>query len=145
MLDAILSFLPLASLYQMRSINRATCRTIEYMDEFVNKYSEALLLLNKAPSPSKKILKAKQFYKKSKQPKRTGEHERAAARESDNRRNVTESTDDKMDAIRAFPILLTPRGIALDMSRLAPTKPQSQTTCYGKKKPPLIKKNKQKN
>ena len=51
MFDEILSFLPLASLYQMRSINRATCRTIEYMDEFVNKYSEALLLLNKAPSP----------------------------------------------------------------------------------------------
>ena len=51
MFDGILSFLPLASLYQMRSINRATCRTIEYMDEFVNKYSEALLLLNKAPSP----------------------------------------------------------------------------------------------
>ena len=72
-------------------------------------------------------------YKKSKQPKRTEEHELVAARESDNRRNVTESTDDKMDAIRAFPILLTPRGIALDMSRLAPTKPQSQTTCYGKK------------
>jgi len=72
-------------------------------------------------------------YKKSKQPKRTEEHELVAARESDNRRNVTESTDDKMDAIRAFPILLTPRGIALDMPRLAPTKPQSQTTCYGKK------------
>ena len=35
----------------MRSTNRATCRTIEYMDQFVNKYSEALLLLNKAPSP----------------------------------------------------------------------------------------------
>jgi len=51
MFDEILSFLPLASLYQMRSINRAACRTIEYMDEFVNKYSEALLLLNKAPSP----------------------------------------------------------------------------------------------
>ncbi|CAL1139795.1 unnamed protein product [Cladocopium goreaui] len=51
MCDEILSFLPLTSLYQMRSINRATCRTIEYMDEFVNKYSEALLLLNKAPSP----------------------------------------------------------------------------------------------
>ena len=51
MFDEILSFLPLASLYQMRSINRATCRTVEYMDEFVNKYSEALLLLNKAPSP----------------------------------------------------------------------------------------------
>ena len=51
MFDEILSFLPLASSYQMRSINRATCRTIEYMDEFVNKYSEALLRLNKAPSP----------------------------------------------------------------------------------------------
>jgi hypothetical protein len=79
-------------------------------------------------------LKAKQFYKKSKQQKRTEEHELVAARESDNRGNVTESTDDKMDAIRAFPILLTPRGIALDTSRLAPTKPQSQTTCYENKK-----------
>jgi hypothetical protein len=39
-----------------------------------------------------------------------------------------------MDAITAFPILLTPRGIALDTSRLAPTKPQSQTTCYENKK-----------
>ena len=55
MFDEILSFLPLASLYQMRSINKATCRTIEYMDEFVSKYSEALLQLNKAPSPMTKI------------------------------------------------------------------------------------------
>ena len=44
-----------------------------------------------------------------------------------------------MDAIKAFPSLLTPRGIALDMSRLAPTKPQSQTTGFKTKKP-LIKK-----
>ena len=42
-------------MYQMRSTNRATCRTIEYMDEFVNKYSEVLLLLNKAPSPMLEI------------------------------------------------------------------------------------------
>jgi hypothetical protein len=39
-----------------------------------------------------------------------------------------------MDAIKAFPSLLTPRGIALDMSRLAPTKPQSQTTGFKTKK-----------
>jgi hypothetical protein len=45
-----------------------------------------------------------------------------------------------MDAITAFPILLAPGGIALDMSRLAPTKPQSQTTCFKTKKSPLIKK-----
>ena len=44
-----------------------------------------------------------------------------------------------MDAIKAFPSLLTPRGIALDMSRLAPTKPQSQTTGFKTKKT-LIKK-----
>ena len=39
-----------------------------------------------------------------------------------------------MDAIKAFPSLLTPRGIALDMSRLALTKPQSQTTGFKTKK-----------
>jgi hypothetical protein len=47
-----------------------------------------------------------------------------------------------MDAIKAFPSLLTPRGIALDMSRLAPTKPQSQTTGFKTKKAADQKKNK---
>ena len=72
------------------------------------------------------------------------EERRARARSrsrKDKRRNMTNSCDDEMDAIKAFPSLLTPRGIALDMSRLAPTKPQSQTTGFKTKKT-LIKKNK---
>ncbi|CAL1144715.1 unnamed protein product [Cladocopium goreaui] len=49
---------------------------------------------------------------------KTEEHELVAARESDNRRNVTESTDDKMDAIRAFPSMVTAeRAIGTELPR----------------------------
>ena len=139
MFDEILSFLPLASLYQMRSINRATCRIIEYMDEFVNTYSEALLLLNKAPSPMIEIeedldLEAEAVLQKE----QAAEEERRARARSRSRKRQEKKHDKFLrrpnGRYKAFPSLLTPRGIALDMSRLAPTKPQSQTTGFKTKK-----------
>ena len=74
MFDGILSFLPLASLYQMRSINRATCRTIEYMVE-----GEAVLQKEQAAEEERRA-RARSRSRKRQQKKRDRIHRRQDGR-----------------------------------------------------------------
>jgi len=109
------------------------------MDEFVNKYSEALLLLNKAPSPMLDIeedldLEGEAVLQKeqaAEEERRARARSRSRKRQQKKRDSIHRRQDGRYQSFSDSSYSY--RGIALDMSRLASTKPQSQTTCYGKK------------
>ena len=51
MFTAVLPFLHLHSLLQLRPINKETCRAVEFHDDFSNSCAHALLKLNPVNSP----------------------------------------------------------------------------------------------